>query len=167
MANSTALTAVSTADWEKLASGAEVSPAELQSKYEAAVASAAGVHRVTASSADAEAAADCIGKTFGIDLLGVIGIDGSVQFCGSGSNDWSATLDVELKVAGVSVWHTTYTLSPTNASVCFSPDVGVAKAEICIGIVGSNHCFNIHGSACYWSWTWHCADFNETLFCFG
>lgn len=151
--------------WEMLAKLAKTTPEDLKGKYEALLAQ--GPQRaVSVAVGEAASDGDCVGRDFNVSLFGIVGISGSVNFCGSSSSDWSATVHLCLDVAGSSVWCTDYTLSPQNVSVCFNPDLAAVKAKLCIGIVGANHCFNVNGNACYWAFGWHCEDFNETLFCF-
>jgi hypothetical protein len=155
-------------DWTIVARQAQTTPEQLQSQYEAALQNHPQMLRkIEVSAGDAVQSGDCISRDFDVSLFDVFGIHGNIEFCGTGSNDWSAKLHICLELFGGDVWCTDYTLSPTNASVCYSPDLTAVRAHFCVGIVGQNHCFNLNGNACYWAWTWHCADFNETPFCFG
>jgi len=155
-------------DWARLARLAETTPEQLQSQYEAALENHPYILRkIEVRTGDAVQSGDCIGRDFDISVFDVLGITGNVEFCATSSDDWSAKLHVCLELAGSSVWCTDYTLSPTNTSICYHPDLTAVKADFCIGIVGQNHCFNVNGDACYWALSWHCANFNETPFCFG
>lgn len=159
---------VSAEDWAKIAKLANITPEELQSKYEAAVAEHPNnLREISVTTSASQDNGNCVRRNFEISLFKIVGIEGYVEFCGTNERDWKATFNVCLTLAGSSVWCTTYTLSPENTSICFHPDLALVKADLCIGIVGSRHCFNIKGKACYWAFGWHCAEFNETLFCFG
>ena len=161
---------VSKEDWSQLAKLANTTPEKLQSQYESLLASnhPQALREISVSTSEAAASSgDCVRRNFEISLFKIVGLEGYVEFCGSSGDDWQATFHICLTLAGSSVWCTTYTLSSQNTSICFNPDLALVKAELCIGIVGSRHCFNIRGKACYWAFGWHCADFNETLFCFG
>lgn len=109
----------------------------------------------------------CEEHSFDLDLGHAIGLGITVRFCGPVSGDWKAELEGKLKAAGMTVWTTTYTLSPSNTGVCWDPHVGVAKAHLCIAIKGDRHCLNIAGEACYWALWWRCGNFDETPICFG
>ena len=152
--------------WAKLAQTANATPEEFKAKYEALLANGPELSQVAVNVGEGQASGDCVKRTFDVSLFKVVGISGYIEFCGSSSSDWSANVHICLDVAGSSVWCTDYTLSPQNLSVCFNPDLALVKGQLCIGIVGANHCFNIHGNVCYWGFGWHCADFNQTLFCF-
>ncbi|MET8767799.1 hypothetical protein [Streptomyces sp. NPDC004658] len=81
---------------------------------------------------------------------------------------WSADIRVDLNVIGVNVWNDTIHLSDDGAYVSLHPNVGVAKADVTIGVFGSNYCLRTYGRACYWRlFSWSCADYDETLYCFG
>lgn len=154
--------------WAIVARQADTTPEQLQSQYEAVIENHPHIlRRIEVKAGDAVQSGDCISRDFDISLFDALGIRGNVEFCGTSSDDWSAKLHVCLVLFGGDVWCTDYTLSPTNASICFNPDLAAVKAQLCIGIVGQNHCFNIHGNGCYWAFGWNCADFNETPFCFG
>lgn len=94
-----------------------------------------------------------------------LGIEGDFQ----PGADWSFDLKAYLKVLGETVWTTEYQLSPENASITYHPDVYLAKGDFTIGIFGSTHCLRTYGDACYRVpfGSWHCKDFDETLYCFG
>lgn len=156
-------------DWAKLARQANTTPEKLRSQYEALLANhPEGLREISVNVTESKASSgDCVRRDFEISLFKIVGVSGYVEFCGSSGSDWKATFKICLTLAGSSVWCTEYTLSSQNASICFHPDLALVKADLCIGIVGSRLCFNIKGKACYWAFGWHCAEFNETLFCFG
>jgi hypothetical protein len=155
-------------EWAKLAKLAETTPEQLQSQYEAILENHPQILRkIEVTRGDAVQSGNCIKREFNISLFDILGLVGNVEFCYTSSDDWSAAFHICLEVAGSSVWCTDYTLSPTNTSICYHPNLTAVKADFCVGIIGTNHCFNINGDACYWAFGWHCANFNETLFCFG
>jgi len=157
---------ISDDDWARLAKQAKTTPKQLQSQYESFVAEhPQHLREIAVKRGAAEKTQDCITRKFGISLFKVFGINGWVQFCGP-SNNWTATFHIALELFGSDVWHTDYTLNPTNTSICYTVDITAVNAKFCVGIVGTNHCFNISGEGSYWAWTWHHKDFNETLFCF-
>jgi len=159
---------VSDQDWARAAKLANITPQQLKTRYEAAVAQhPLNLRKVTVTRGEAVKSGDAIRKDFDISLFDIVGLKGYVEFQGSSSSDWTAAFHICLELAGVSVWCTDETLSPTNAQICYHPDAGGAKADLCLAIQGTNHCFNVSGDACYWAFGWHCGDFNETLFCFG
>src|SRR5258707_250229 len=161
---------ISAEDWSKLAALAETTPEELQKRYQAILSGdPESRQRIEVTRGDALQNGNCVKRDFNVSLFSVVGLSGNVEFCATSSTDWKAHFVISLDVAGASVWRTEYTLSPTNTSICYNPDVGAAKAQFCVGIVGADHCFNIKGNFCIWAliFGWQCADFNENLFCFG
>jgi hypothetical protein len=92
-----------------------------------------------------------------------VGIEG--KYC-AGAN-WSVAVTAYLKVAGIKLWMTHYKFSSEDSSVTFNPTLQLAKASLTIGIYGEKHCLKISGKACYWWSHWKCADFDESLVCFG
>ncbi|WP_152644817.1 hypothetical protein [Kitasatospora griseola] len=86
-----------------------------------------------------------------------------------GPNDWYLKGTAKLKVAGKTVWTTEYHFSALQRYASFHPDVLLAKADVTVGVFGSNNCLRIFGQGCYRytpmsSWT--CSEFDETLLCF-
>lgn len=167
--------------WAKLAQLAGTTPEEFKTRYESMLTDGPHLEPVGVNVGEAvpatngalqsgaaglEASNDCLERTFDVSLFKVVGVSGKITLCGLGTSDWMAQLHLSLDVAGSSVWSTDYTLSARNSSVCFSPDLFVVKGRLCVGLVGSNLCFNINGNICYWGFGWQCADFNQTLFCF-
>lgn len=110
---------------------------------------------------------DCASQSFEISLFKIIGLKGELKLCGTSASDWTAELKICLIVAGSSVWCTSYTFNPHNVGVCFSPSVGLAKADICFSleIRHDKACLNIKGKACVWGLGWHCGSFDKTPFC--
>jgi hypothetical protein len=158
---------ISAADWSRLGKLAKADPKALQSQYEAFVAGhPQDLRAIEVKRGAPQQAADCVTRDFSISLFKVLGLNGYVKFCGP-ADDWTATFHICLELFGSNVWCTDYTLSPSNASICYNVDLAAVKASFCVAIQGANHCFNIKGEGCYWAFTWHCKDFNETLFCFG
>ncbi|HWD25636.1 MAG TPA: hypothetical protein VG387_00620 [Rhizomicrobium sp.] len=163
---------VSQDDWNRMAGFAGVSPAELKASISSALQSStaawqsAPTHQTFKVPATTKSA-QCETQDFEISLFKIIGVAGSLTLCGTSTSDWSAELQVCLLVAGSKVWCTTYKFDPHNLGVCFSPSVGVAKADLCFAlqINGNRVCFNINGKACIWTFGWHCGDFNVTPFC--
>ncbi|MDN3380747.1 MULTISPECIES: hypothetical protein [unclassified Pseudoalteromonas] len=175
-------TMVSDKDWEMMAKHAGMSAAEIKKHVIKAIEKDAtkGMLNGFSESAGAigeidnitlgtlsKAKNECLTQDFEVSLFKIIGIKGTLTVCGSSTNDWTATLKVCLIVAGASVWCTQYTFDPHNISVCFSPSVGLAKADLCFRIEIHNNkvCLGLSGKACYWAFGWKCANFNETLFC--
>jgi hypothetical protein len=160
---------ISDADWSRLAQLAKTTPQQIRTQYEARLAEQTkGLREIEVNRGTPVQSGSCVKRDFDIGLSSMIGLSGYVEFCANSSSDWTAAFHVCLNVAGSSVWCTDETLTPTNAQLCYHPTLVVAKADLCLAIQGSNHCFNISGDACYWALgTWSCVDFNETLFCFG
>lgn len=166
---------VSASDWELMANHAGVSVDELKSnllntlveegqkqlkQYEGAVTLPAPVL------SKAVVSGDCETQNFEVTLFEIIGVRGSLTLCGTSSN-WSAELKVCLVVAGASVWCTTYTFDAHNLSICFSPSVGIAKAQLCfaLNIERDKICLGLNGNACVWAFGWNCGSFDISLFC--
>jgi hypothetical protein len=81
---------------------------------------------------------------------------------------WSADLKVALSVIGYEVWDGTINLSEDGAYTTIHPNIGVAKADVTLGIFGSDYCFRVYGEACYFAFFgWECTGFDETVYCFG
>jgi hypothetical protein len=158
---------VSDADWQHLAKIANKDADTLKNNYMKAIEDhPKNANSIQVSTTDAIEEGSCVRRKFDVSLFKVVGVSGEVKFCGSSGSDWEAHVHICLNVAGDSVWCTNYKLSPHDAHVCFHPHLVVAKAQLCIGIKGQRSCFNISGNACYWGFGWHCADFDENLFCF-
>lgn len=155
--------------WQELAESADIGADDLRQRYEAALEAhhPGGLHTIEVERGEPVKEGDCIRRDFDVSLFKIVGLKGYVEFCGSSGSDWTAKFRICLTAAGSEVWCTEYTLSPTNTSICYHPDLTAVKATLCIGVVGTNHCFNIRGEACYWAFGWHCAKFDENLFCFG
>lgn len=86
-----------------------------------------------------------------------------------GQDDWCLKGTAKLKVAGKVVWTTQYNFSAREQSMTWHPDVFITKADITLGVFGSNHCLRIFGKGCYRHTpmsSWTCAEFDETLLCF-
>ncbi|SLN25303.1 hypothetical protein PEL8287_01152 [Roseovarius litorisediminis] len=173
-------THVSDRDWEMMAKHAGMPAAEVKKKVLNGIANSLGAdgtaELTTVSSAPVlsdlalaprTVADDCATQDFEVSLFKIIGIKGSLKVCGTNTSNWTAELKVCLIVAGASVWCTTYHFDPHNLSVCFSPTVGVAKADLCftVSIHSNKICLSIKGKACVWGLGWHCGKFNEQLFC--
>lgn len=153
--------------WERLAELTEKPASELQSKYADFVDSLPRPlpkTQVTSTKAK-KTTDDCTEKNFDISLLDVIGIRLGVKFCGD-SSDWSADVKLCLLAFGDELSCYNLHLDSQNAEICLSPNFGIAKFQICVGLRGSNVCLYVKGEACFWAFGWHCADFNEQLFCF-
>lgn len=160
---------ISADDWARLAKSAKTTPQQIQSQYEAALAKRlVSLGKVTVKAGAPVKSGDCISRDFDITLYDIISLKGNIQFCSSSQSDWTATYHVCLLLAGNSIWCTDATLTPNSASICYSPDFALVKAQFCLAINGVNLCFNVSGNACYRKWTgsWDCSDFNETVFCF-
>ncbi len=161
----------SDADWQLMAKHAGISPEELKSKVLKALvdldttghSDEAVVHSVSAPTQSG----DCQTQSFEVSLFKIIGISGELTLCGTNSTNWSAELKFCLVVAGSKVWCTSYKFDPHNLSVCFSPSVGLAKADLCFALQIENGkaCLNVSGKACVWGFGWKCGKFNKTLFC--
>jgi hypothetical protein len=81
--------------------------------------------------------------------------------------DWSFVFEASLEAFGNTIWKTDAVVSPENTSITYSPNAGLVKAEITVGVFGGNHCVRVFGKGCYWKpFSWDCADFNETFGCF-
>lgn len=158
---------ISADQWTKAASLARLTPEQLQSQYEALLADhPTNLRHIEVTRGAVIQSGDCVKQGFEISLFKIVGLKGNVEFCGP-SSDWSAKYHICLELAGNSVWCTDYTLSPSNTSICYSVDLALVAAQFCVGIVGSNHCFNVNGKAGYWAFGWHWGDFNENVVCFG
>jgi len=165
---------VSPESWVKMAETAGVSVDELKDKIINAIEGIGQNVRSVATTADhptvgalTKSSNDCDSQKFSISLFEIIGLSGELTLCGTSSSDWTASLKVCLVVAGAEVWCTTYKFDPHNLGVCFSPSVGVAKADICfnLNISDDKVCLNINGKACYWAFGWSCGKFDTTVFC--
>jgi hypothetical protein len=155
-------------DWALVAKLGDTTPEQLQSRYEAHLENHPQMLRkIEVTAGDAVQSGDCISRKFDVSLFDALGIAGDIEFCGTSSDDWSAKLHICLVLLGDEYWCTDYTLSPTDATVCYHPNLAAVKADFCVGIVGQNHCFNLNGQGCYWAFGWNCKGFNETPFCFG
>lgn len=156
--------------WEDMAKLVGLPTAEFRTKYEAFIADAPGpLQPMPTKIGDARKDGDCISRTFEISFFKALGLKVEVKFCPQAGGGWEATLTANLLVLGSSVWETTYTLTSSRASVCFEPELLVAKGKLCFEISerGSELCFRVYGNACYWRpFEWECADFDETPFCF-
>ncbi|MCP2169109.1 hypothetical protein [Goodfellowiella coeruleoviolacea] len=93
-----------------------------------------------------------------------VGVKGTYSPQSDGT--WTISLTLALKVTGRVVWETTYSLSPENYYVRLQPNVGIAKADVTIGLYGQKRCLQVSGNACYWWFAYRCVDFNQTLLCF-
>lgn len=159
--------------WERMAKTAGVSVDELKERVIGAIESLGQDARTAALEPHPEVSAltktsnDCDSQKFSISLFKVIGLSGELTLCGTSSSNWTASLRVCLIVAGAELWCTTYKFDPHNLGVCFSPNVGVAKADICFNLKLSSGkaCLNISGKACYWAFGWSCGKFDTTVFC--
>jgi len=159
---------ISDDDWAGLAKLANTTPQQIRSRYEAALAGHPGNLRVkNVTRGNSVKSGDCIRRDFDISLFDLIGLNGYFEFCGTSSTDWNAAVHVCLNVAGAPIWCTDFTLTPSNAQICYSPQFTVVTATLCFAIQGSNLCFNVSGQVFHWAFGWKCEDFNETLFCCG
>lgn len=105
----------------------------------------------------------CETQDFDFSIAG-FGFEGSLTICGG--DDWTAKLYVEVKVAGIKVWSTTYTFGAHDTHVCFNPSVGkLASLKLCFDIDYNSDriCLGISGKACVI--VAGCKDFDTTLFC--
>lgn len=171
---------VSDADWKLMAAHAGKSPEELKAilsagleqhfllkqKLQYAPAPTAKAAPSVSLAATTQSG-DCNTQSFNITLFDVIGLSGTLTLCGTSTSDWSAQLKVCLVVLGAEVVCYQFAFDPHNLGVCWSPNVGIAKASICFNLeISSNKvCLNISGNACVWGFGWHCGDFNVTPFC--
>lgn len=116
---------------------------------------------------DIAEAESCRSQSFEVSLFKIIGIKGTLKLCGTNSSNWTANLEFCLIVAGSSVWCTSYTFDPHHLRICFSPSVGIAKADLCFELQYGNGkiCLNVKGQACVWAFGWTCGSFDKTLFC--
>jgi len=163
---------VSQADWDRMAKTAGIPADELKAKVVAALEDPQALLREAEVSlptiSDAKkTGSDCETQSFEVSLFKIVGLSGDLTLCGTSSSNWSAELKACLIVAGSKVWCTTYKFDPHNLSICYSPSVGVAKADLCfkIQIRGNRACLNISGKACVWGFGWRCGDFDTTVFC--
>jgi hypothetical protein len=167
MAHHKSITSIDQAHWDRLATLTGKPVEEIQAKYIEFVDSMPrplSQLKVTAGDS-VRTADDCEEKNFDISILDVIGIRLGVKFCGEGS-DWSAQIKLCLLAFGSELSCYEFTLSPQDTRICLKPNFGIAKFEICVGVRGPNACLFIEGQACVWTFGWHCADFDQTLFCF-
>lgn len=169
-------TVVSQNDWDRMSKHAGVSAAELKEKLVPALEAAfqEGTSEAVAakdvsevSLAAAAKDGNCQSQSFEVSLFKIVGISGTLTLCGTNSSNWTAELKFCLIVAGSSVWCTSYQFDPHHLRVCFSPSVGLAKADICFELqIGNGKvCLNIKGQACAWAFGWKCGSFDKTLFC--
>ena len=168
MGHQKAIESVDQSHWDHLARLTGKPVEDIQAKYSEFVDSMPRVlsQVAVASSETVRTADDCEEKNFDISLLDVIGIRLGVKFCGEG-NDWSAQVKLCLLAFGDELSCYEFTLSPQDTRICLKPNFGIAKFEICVGVRGPDVCLFIEGQACVWAFGWHCADFDQTLFCFG
>jgi hypothetical protein len=153
-----AMEGISQEDFEKAAESAGISVEELKEKYKAAL--------MARTSVATAANSDCNRRDFKISIFDIIGVGGFIEFCGT-ADKWSADLHVCLIAAGAEVWCADYKLNNDEASVTIGPNVGIAKADLTIGIRGPNACFFVGGEACVWAIGWTCGTMDRTdLFCF-
>lgn len=165
-------------DWTMMAEHAGIPAPELKAKVMGAIANLTGDASNGLTSQEgapisdlalttAQTNDDCISQDFSVSLFEIVGIKGTLKVCGKNASNWSAKLEVCLTVAGASVWCTSYAFGTHNLSVCFSPSVGIAKANLCFDIERHSNkiCLNISGNACYWRFGYKCANFDETIFC--
>lgn len=171
-------TLVSEKDWEAMSVHAGIPTSKLKSRIQDAISalvsegadledSRAEAPLAGLKLGDLQKEGDCFTRDFEVSLFKIVGIKGSLTVCGTSTSDWTAELKVCLTVAGASVWCTSYKFNSHNLGVCFSPNVGLAKAELCFKILihSDKVCLGVSGKACYWAFGWHCASFDETLFC--
>jgi len=159
---------IADSDWARIAKLANTTPDQIRSAYESALTGHPENLRVKSfTRGNPIKSGDSIRVNFDIGLYKTLSLDGYVEFSGTSSTDWSAAFHVCLELAGNSVWCTDETLTPSNAQICYHPDLAAVKADLCFAIQGSNLCFNVSGDACYWAFGWHCGNFNETVHCFG
>lgn len=163
---------VSPADWERMAKYANVSASVLKIKLLDALQNQGEVELTTAMPfprlSDVTPVNDCTSQSFEISLFKIVGLAGTLTLCGDQSTkNWSAELKACLLVADSKVWCTSYRFDPHNISVCFEPNVGVAKAKLCfkLEIANDKICLNINGNACLWAFGWQCGNFDTTVFC--
>jgi hypothetical protein len=171
-------TMITDADWARMAKEADMPASDLKEKVMTELAAVfegtadAGrvgndVGNLEFTLGEAKESGECHTQEFEISLYKIIGLSGELTLCGTSMDDFSAELKFCLVVAGAKVWCASYSFDPHNLSVCFSPDVGAAKAQICFHLRprGNSLCLAISGEACIWTIWWQCERFDETLFC--
>ena len=162
---------VSDADWQRMSKHAGIPAEELKVKLLDALSNLDQIDQtdeVPAPQISAvKSSGNCHTQSFSVSLFKVIGISGDLTLCGTNSSNWTAELKVCLIVAGSKVWCTSYQFDPHNLKICYSPSVGLAKADLCFNLKlsGNKACLNVSGKACVWGFGWRCGNFNKSLFC--
>ncbi|SDC77176.1 hypothetical protein SAMN05216174_104202 [Actinokineospora iranica] len=102
---------------------------------------------------------------YSLTVVDSISVSVGGEFTAGDATSWSANLTASLMVSGRTVWTTSYNLSPENYYVRYTPNVGIAKADITVGFFGQKLCFTASGNACYWWFGFRCTDFNSMFYC--
>ncbi len=165
---------VSFEDWQRMARYDDVSPDELKHRLLNALQESNVVQQVEVPVGGREVSlsnvtqdGNCHSQEFSISLFDIVGVKGKLTLCGDSSSNWSADLQTCLIVAGASVWCRSVTFDPHHVSVCYNPDVGIAKAHLCftLQLAPGKICLNLKGEACVWAFGWECGSFDVTPFC--
>lgn len=168
---------VSDEGWQRMAASANMSIADVKEKILPALEDCARKLSTEVETkrsfleampiiSDVTADGNCHSISFAADLHKIIGVSGTVTLCGTSIHDWSARVQICLVVAGAEVWCENFEMGADNLKYCVSPNMGIAKADICFSLeFSSKMCFRITGEACIWALGWHCGNVDVTPFC--
>lgn len=150
----------------------KISPAELQKKYEAFLATHPDLSKaeLKVTVGEERKVGSCIQRHFEFGLGRTLALIGDAKFCSTSPSNWSLKIHICLYLLGDAVYCVDVTATPKKIEFCFSKNYVIVKSNYCCGITteGHRHRFYVRGEFCNFSFTgWHCQKFNNTLFYFG
>ena len=170
---------VSEDEWKRISAYAGISVAELKKKVAEAhqdtdggvvAAQAATPPKPTVRIGQPVKVGGCTREDFDIGISSLLELKGYVEICFESITNWSGEVHIDVYVAGINVWGTTYKVDPNNLGVCYEFNFALAKGKICIGVVVGDDkiCINLNGNICVWDtwhWDWLCWPFDVTPVC--
>lgn len=154
---------ISQSQWEETAKRLNLSVEETQKRYmEALDQMGDTMVKINHEAITSQGTDKDFSYPFDLSFYGILDLKGELTFITG--EDWSIIIKAEVSLLGVTIINIDHTLNPSNPEFCFEVNVALAKASICIGYKDS--CVYVKGEACYWAFSWSCADFEENIVCF-